>query len=155
MGPDVEGGELLQILQDVGRVAPPHAELAGGSAGPPGGVAVVLAGRRRGDCREEEGDKEGQPRRRPDEDMAAFAHVFGGAFPAERGCTPAIAVVGGRHGLNFCLWDPARAKKDGTRCARFSIGGKSKHRALQIVGSALDRTPNALYSSNDERKGTM
>lgn len=111
MSPDVEGGELLQILQDVGRVAPPHAELAGGPAGPPGGVAVVLAGRRRGDCREEEGDKEGQPRRRPDEDMAAFAHVFGGAFPAERGCTPAIAVVGGRHGLNFCLWDPARAPK--------------------------------------------
>ena len=48
MGPHVKGGELLQILQHVGRVAPPHAELAGRPSGAPGGVAVLLARRRQG-----------------------------------------------------------------------------------------------------------
>ena len=139
MGPDVEGRELLQILQDVGRVAPPHAELAGRTAGTPGGVAIVLAGRRRRDRREEEGDEEGQPRRhRPDERISAStAHVvvvwfFGGAFPAvvvlRRGARTA-AIAG--HGF-LCLWDPrARAQK-------------SRHKMCSFFDRRQKKMPSAL-----------
>lgn len=62
VGPHVEGGELVQIVQDVGRGAPPHAEVAGRPAGPPGGVSVLLARRRQSEGGKEHGDDEGQCR---------------------------------------------------------------------------------------------
>ena len=120
MGPHVEGGELLQIVQDVGRVAPPHAELAGRPAGAPGGVAVLLARRRQG-CAggQEDGENEGQ--RRPDEaPMAGHGAGCGarGAFPAVTRRWRGAATVGGqrarrqRHGLveGAFMGPPARAK---------------------------------------------
>ena len=83
MSPHVEGGELLQILQDVGRVAPPHAELAGRPSGAPGGVAVLLARRRQGYGGQEDGENKGQCCR-PDE--AEMARAGGhGAGNGERG----------------------------------------------------------------------